>query len=85
MGRNQLYVPFEGISQCEGDQCRLNGTVSEMVPILSQTPYFRKGDRLSLQARKNTGFDGTLSSEAKEVFKEGGNQEARYILKFPKP
>ena len=78
-------MPFEGVFQCDGDQCKLNGSVSETVPLLSQTPYFRKGDRLSLQGKKNAGFDGTLSSEAKEVFKEAGNQEARYILKFPKP
>jgi hypothetical protein len=84
IGRNQLYLPFEGSLECEGEQCKLSGSASESVPPLAQSPYFRKGDRIILQGKKDTRFEGSLTSEAKEVFKDG-NQEARYTLKFQKP
>jgi hypothetical protein len=84
LGRNQLYLPFEGAIECEGDQCKLTGNASESVPPLAQSPYFRKGDRINLQGKKDARLEGSLTSEAKEVFKEG-NQEARYTLKFQKP
>jgi hypothetical protein len=37
-----------------------------------------------LQGKKDARFEGSVTSEAKEVFKDG-NQEAKYILKFQKP
>jgi hypothetical protein len=84
IGRNQLYLPFEGSLDCEGEQCRLSASAGESVPPLAQSPYFRKGDRITLQGKKDSRFEGTLTSEAKEVFKDG-NQEAKYTLKFQKP
>jgi hypothetical protein len=84
LGRNQLYLPFEGSMECEGEQCKLSANASESVPLLAQSPYFRKGDRISLQGKKDTRFEGSVTTESKEVFKEG-NQEAKYTLKFQKP
>jgi hypothetical protein len=84
IGRTQLYLPFEGSLDCDGDQCKLSASASESVPTLAQSPYFRKGDRIILQGKKDARFEGSVTSEAKEVFKDG-NQEAKYILKFQKP
>ena len=84
IGRIQLYLPFEGSLDCEGEQCKLSGNASESVPPLAQLPYFRKGDRITLVGKKDARLEGSLTSEAKEVFKDG-NQEAKYILKFQKP
>jgi hypothetical protein len=84
IGRIQLYLPFEGSLDCEGEQCKLSANASESVPSLAQSPYFRKGDRITLLGKKDTRLEGNLTSEAKEVFKDG-NQEAKYTLKFQKP
>lgn len=84
VGRTQLFVPFEGNMQCDGDQCKLTATCTETVPLLSNTPYFRKGDRLVLQGKKGGGFEGTLVAEVREVFKDG-NLEVKYTLRFPRP
>jgi Plasmid pRiA4b ORF-3-like protein len=59
-------------------------TSTEVIPLLSSTPYFRKGDRLLLQGKKNTGFEGSLGAETREVFKDG-TLEVKYNLKFFKP
>lgn len=84
VGRTLLYVPFEGEFRCEGDQCKLTATCTEVVPLLSPNPYFRKGDRLLLQGKKGGGLEGSLGSETREVFKDG-TQEVKYNLKFVKP
>ncbi len=84
VGRNQLYLPFEGSLECEGEQCKLSANASESVPPMTQSPYFRKGDRINLQGKKDISFEGSLKTEAKEVFREG-NQEAKYTLRFQKP
>jgi hypothetical protein len=84
VGRTLLYVPFEGEIRCEGEQCKLTATGTETVPLLSSTPYFRKGDRLLLQGKKGAGFEGSLGAETREVFKDG-TQEVKYNLKFLKP
>ncbi|WP_156526654.1 hypothetical protein [Bradyrhizobium sp.] len=84
IGRSQLYLPFEGALECDGDQCKLSASASESVPPLAQSPYFRKGDRISLQGKRDARLEGSLTTEAKEVFKDG-NQEAKYTLKFQKP
>jgi hypothetical protein len=84
VGRNQLYLPFEGLRECEGEQCKISANASESIPPLAPSPYFRKGDRIILQGKKDVQLEGSLTSEAKEVFKEG-NQEAKYTLKFQKP
>ncbi|MGJ5081732.1 hypothetical protein [Bradyrhizobium sp. HKCCYLS3013] len=84
VGRNQLYLPFEGSLECEGEQCKLSANASESVPPMTQSPYFRKGDRINLHGKKDISFEGSLKTEAKEVFREG-NQEAKYTLRFQKP
>jgi hypothetical protein len=84
VGRTVLYVPFEGELHCEGEQCKVTGTCAETIPLLASTPYFRKGDHVALQGKKGLGFDGTLTSETKEVFKDG-TQEVKYNLRFSKP
>jgi hypothetical protein len=84
VGRTLLYVPFEGEFRCDGDQCKLTATCTEVIPLLSSNPYFRKGDRLLLQGKKLGGLDGSLTAETKEVFKDG-TQEVKYNLKFVRP
>jgi hypothetical protein len=84
VGRSQLYLPFDGSLECEGELCKLSASASESVPPMLQSPYFRQGDRISLQGKKDISFEGSLKTEAKEVFKEG-NQEAKYNLKFQRP
>jgi len=84
VGRTLLYVPFEGELRCEGEQCKVTATCTEAIPLLSSTPYFRKGDRLLLQGKKNVAFEGSLGAETREVFKDG-TLEVKYNLKFFKP
>jgi hypothetical protein len=84
LSRLQLFVPFEGAIECEGDRCRMAATCTETVPLLSAAPYFRKGDRLTLQGKKDVDFEGSLIAETREVF-NGGNQEVRYGMKFKRP
>lgn len=81
VGRTLLHVPFEGEIRCENEQCKVTATSSESIPLLSATPYFRKGDRLQLQGKNGVGFEGSLGSETREIFKDG-TQEVRYNLKF---
>ena len=83
VGRTLLYLPFEGELRCEGEQCKLVATCTETIPLLSSIPYFRKGDRLLLQGKKGSGFEGSLGAETREVFKDG-TQEVKYNLKFLK-
>lgn len=84
VGKTQLFVPFEGKVECEGDQCKLSAVCTETIPLLSQSPYFRKGDRLVAKGKKGGDFEGTLIAETREVFKDG-NQEVKYTVKFWKP
>jgi hypothetical protein len=84
VGQTLLYVPLEGEFQCEGEQCKIMATSTETIPLLSPTPYFRKGDRLLLQGKRSVGFEGSLGAETREVFKDG-TQEVKYNLKFLKP
>jgi hypothetical protein len=84
VGRTLSYVPFEGEFRCDGELCKLVATCTETIPLLSSTPYFRKGDRLLLQGKKGLSFEGSLGAETREVFKDG-TQEVKYNLKFTKP
>jgi hypothetical protein len=83
VGREMLYVPFQGEFRCANDDCRLNAAASESIPPESQTPYFRKGDRIDIKSSGNNrrSLEGALEAESREVFK-GGNERAKYALKF---
>jgi hypothetical protein len=85
-GANSLYVPIEGNYLCTAEACELKGTVAENVPLLSPTPYFRKGDKLTLSGKRGEKLVGALSSEAKETFQqEPGNQrseDVKYNMEF---
>lgn len=83
VGRTSLFVPFNGEFQCSGDECKLDAAVSEAVPALSSSPFFRKGDRLRLAGKAAGEMTGAIQAEAREVFKDG-NQEVKYNLKFAK-
>ena len=81
VGRETLYVPFQGDFQCDGEACTLTATCTESVPPQAPTPYFRKGDRLRLGGKTPRSLDGLIEPAAREVFKDG-KQNVRYALKF---
>jgi len=81
VGRETLYVPFQGDFQCDGEACTLTATCSESVPPQAPTPYFRKGDRLRLGGKTQRSLEGLIEPAAREVFKDG-KQNVRYALKF---
>jgi hypothetical protein len=83
VGKTLLYVPFDADIRCDGEVCKMTATCIEPVPLLSQTPYFRKGDRLLLQGKAG-GLEGALGAESHELFKDG-TQEVKYGFKFQKP
>jgi hypothetical protein len=86
VGANSLYVPIEGEYSCSTEACALKGTVVENIPVLSSTPYFRKGDKFTLTGKPGEKLLGVLSSEAKEVFKdESGSlktEDVKYNMEF---
>ncbi len=81
VGRDVLYVPFQGEYRCEGQDCHLNATCTESIPPQSLNPYFRKGDSIVLSGKRGSTFEGFLQSDASEVFKDA-NQRVKYGLKF---
>jgi hypothetical protein len=84
-GGNSLYVPIEGEYLCSVDTCTLKGRVIEQIPLLSSTPYFRKGDQVALTGKKGEKLVGLLTSESKEVFKQDGStkgEDVKYHLEF---
>jgi hypothetical protein len=81
VGREALYVPFQGEYRCNGDDCRLAATCSETVPLQSSNPYFRKGDKIRLSGKKGRSLEGSLEADGREVFKDG-NQTVKYSLRF---
>ena len=82
VGRQMLYVPFQGEYHCSGDKCGLNATCSKSVPPQSATPYFRSGDRIVLSGKASHALEGLLQAAGREVFNGGGNQNVNYTLKF---
>jgi hypothetical protein len=81
VGREQLYVPFEGQYTCTADECRLTADCTTSVPPEAAAPYFRKGDRIVLSGKNGRALEGSLRADSREVFKEG-NQSVSYQLKF---
>jgi hypothetical protein len=85
VGANILYVPVEGGYLCGAD-CKVDGRITENVPLLSPTPYFRKDDKLALAGKRGERLTGTLSSETKEVFQQENatqkSEEVKYNLSF---
>lgn len=86
VGGKSLYVPMEAGYSCSGEMCSVKGTVIENIPLLSSTPYFRKGDQLNLAGKKGEKLVGSLTSETNEVFKpENQNakkEEVKYQMEF---
>jgi hypothetical protein len=82
VGRETLYVPFQGEYHCSGNDCHLNATCDESVPPQSPTPYFRSGDRIVLSGKSGSSLEGSLQAAGHEVFNGGGNQTVNYTLKF---
>jgi hypothetical protein len=82
-GANSLYVPIEGEYSCSGETCEIKGRVIENIPLLSSTPYFRKGDQFTVAGKKGEKLVGALTSETKEVFKPGNvTDEVKYKMEF---
>jgi hypothetical protein len=81
VGREQLYVPFEGQYTCTADECRLTADCTMSVPPEAAAPYFRKGDRIVLSGEAGRALEGSLRADSREVFEEG-NQSVSYGLKF---
>jgi len=86
VGANILYVPVEGGYVCSAADCKVDGRITENVPLLSPTPYFRKDDKLALAGKRGERLTGTLSSETKEVFQQENatqkSEEVKYNLSF---
>ena len=82
VGGNSLYVPIEADHSCGGDVCSIKGTVIENIPLLSATPYFRKGDKLNLSGKKGEKLVGSLTSETNEVFKPENRGETTEAVKY---
>ena len=83
IGRAILYVPYQGEFRCENGDCSLTASVTEAIPALSATSYFRKGDKLLLKGKSAGLMEGALQAGSREVFKDG-NQEVKYSLRFQK-
>jgi hypothetical protein len=81
VGRDMLYIPFQGEYRCGGEDCRLVATCTESVPPQAPNPYFRRGDKIVLNGKPERAFAGVLQAEAREVFKDQ-NQSVKYELKF---
>jgi hypothetical protein len=83
VGTNSLFVPFQGEYSCDASNCKLTGTSLENVPSWSSTPYFRKGDRMTLSGKPHESMEGALQPATREVFKETTkDKEVQYVLKF---
>jgi hypothetical protein len=80
-GTSSLYVPFEGTYSCVNDTCTLKATCLENIPFGSASPYFRKGDNLTLSGKPNSKLEGAVKSEAPETFKDNAG-DARYTVVF---
>lgn len=77
-----LYVPVEGDYLCSGETCEVKATVIENIPLLSSTPFFKKGDRLSLAGKKDEKLVGALTSETNEVFKPENPTDKKDEVKY---
>lgn len=82
VGREVLYVPFEGEYRCNGSDCRLTAKCVESIPPQSPSPYFRDGDRIVLAGRSGQALEGSLQAAGQEVFNGAANQSVNYVLKF---
>jgi hypothetical protein len=80
-GSSSLHVPFEGNYTCANDTCTIKATCLENIPFGSTSPYFRKGDNLTLTGKMNGKLEGAVKSEAPETFKDGAG-DARYTVVF---
>src|SRR5262249_19173621 len=59
--RGFLYLPFQGTYSCAQSQCQLRGNILSDVPELSEHPFFRKGDRITIDGSEEQA-DGKLES-----------------------
>ena len=82
VGGKSLYVPVEGDYLCSGETCEVKATVIENIPLLSSTPFFKKGDRLSLAGKKGEKLVGALTSETNEIFKPENPTDKKDEVKY---
>lgn len=72
VGANTLFIPLKGDYACKDESCTLTATAIENIPFGVPTPYFRKGDKLSLVGTSGGEFTGKLQPASPEVFKDAG-------------
>lgn len=84
VGREVLYVPYQGTYRCEDKACNLAAVASESVPPYTSTPYFRKGDKITLTGKPGVGLTGSLQADPREKF-DNGKSSIKYDLKFSMP
>lgn len=82
VGREVLYVPYQGTYRCEEKGCNLAAVASESVPPYTSMPYFRKGDKIALTGKPGGGLEGSLQADPREKF-DNGRSNIKYDLKFP--
>jgi hypothetical protein len=81
VGREVLYVPYQGSYRCEANACDLIAVASESVPPYTSTPYFRKGDKIALKKNSAGGLEGSIQADPREKF-DNGRSNIKYDLKF---
>jgi hypothetical protein len=91
VGINSLFLPFQTEYSCDTSNCRLTGVALENVPSWAASPYFRKGDRLTLGGKPHDAMEGALEPATREIFQSGNREgfkdsvkdkEVQYTLKF---
>jgi hypothetical protein len=86
VGQFSLYVPFQGEYSCDGQDCHLKATCSELVslsvPPQSPRPYFRVGDKIVLNGSARS-LGGSLEPNVKgETFRNSNQSVVKYSLNF---
>jgi hypothetical protein len=85
VGPRVLYLPVDGTYSCSQAKCAFKGTALENVPLLSASPYFRKGDQINLSGNILEKMEGSLNADSSEIFNGGTpNDVAKYKLEFSK-
>lgn len=85
VGTTVLYLPVDGNYSCSQAKCAFKGTALDNVPLLSSSPYFRKGDQINLAGNILEKMEGSLNADTSEIFNGGTpNDVAKYKLEFSK-
>lgn len=68
----QYWIPIALSGSCQTDQCQGNGTIEQTVPLLAESPFFRKGDIFEFTYQDRQGA-GSISPVTDETFENLDN------------